>query len=393
MRTGFWSMTGWIARAGAVARGRVPAAGAGLARVPGAALARVLAAGAALALGLATGAALAQSLATGAALAQQAAPPVGSEAATPAAANARIAIWDIPDVDHLPDDAHGRLVRYGRSILEATARHIGPDAPDPAMRFAGNNLACASCHLNAGRKKFGLPLVAAAADYPAYSARTGQMASLEDRLDNCMVRSMNGRPMPRDAAPMRALVAYLRVLSSALPKDARIEGAGAGAIPELDRPADPQRGARVYAQNCVFCHRSGGEGLRRNPVDASFGYGVPPLWGPDSFNDGAGMNRLITIANFVHDNMPNGTDWLMPVLSAEEAWDVAAYVVSQPRPSRAAFAADFPNLLDKPVDTPYGPFADSFPASQHKYGPFAPIRAELARLKTAKGQVPNPEAK
>lgn len=332
-------------------------------------------------------------LAAGAALAQQATVPPGGEAANAAAANARIAVWDIPDVDLLPDDAYGQLVRYGRSVLEATARHIGPDAADPAMRFAGNNLACANCHLNAGRKKFGLPLVGASADYPQYSARSGGTASLEDRLDNCMVRSMNGRPMPRDAVPMQALVAYLRVLSSGLPKDARIEGGGAGAMPELERAADPQRGARVYAQNCVFCHRSGGQGLPRNTVDASFGYGVPPLWGPDSFNDGAGMNRLITIANFAHDNMPNGTDWLMPVLSVEDAWDVAAYVVSQPRPSRPAFAADFPDLLNKPVDTPYGPYADGFPASQHKYGPFAPIRAEIARLKAERGRVPNPDAR
>ncbi|MFG1229192.1 c-type cytochrome [Xanthobacter wiegelii] len=337
--------------------------------------------------------ALALALAAGTALAQQTAAPLPGEASNLAAANARIAVWDVPDVDLLPDDDYGRLVRYGRSVLEASARHIGPDAADPAMRFAGNNLACANCHLDAGLKKFGLPLVAASADYPAYSTRTGQVATLEDRLDNCMMRSMNGRPMPRDARPMQALVAYLRVLSSALPKDARIEGAGAGALPELDRAADPQRGARVYAQNCVFCHRSGGEGLRRNPVDASFGYGVPPLWGPDSFNDGAGMNRLTTIANFVHDNMPNGTDWLMPVLSAEDSWDVAAYVVSQPRPSRAAFAADFPNLLEKPVDTPYGPYADSFPQSQHKFGPFAPIRAEIARLKAARGAVLNPQAR
>jgi len=335
-------------------------------------------------------------LAASAALAQQEAPRPGAlagDAAALAAANARIAVWDIPQVDLLPDDAEGRLVRYGRSVLEATARHIGPDAPDPAMRFAGNNLACVNCHLNAGRKKFGLPLVGASTDYPQYSARSGGMASLEDRLDNCMTRSMNGRPMPRDAGPMRALVAYLRILSTALPKDARIEGAGAGAIPGLDRPADPTRGALVYAQNCVFCHRADGRGLARNAVVASFGYGVPPLWGPDSFNDGAGMNRLVTIANFVHDNMPNGTDWTMPVLVPEDAWDVAAYVVSQPRPARAAFEADFPDLLEKPVDTPYGPYADSFPAEQHKYGPFGPIRTEIARLKAVKGTVPNPYAR
>jgi len=108
---------------------------------------------------------------------------------------------------------------------------------------------------------------------------------------------------------------------------------------------------------------------------------IPPLWGPDSFNDGAGMARLITIANFVHFNMPHGTDYLDPRLTTEDAWDVAAYVVSRPRPSRAGFDHDFPDLLEKPVDTPYGPYADTFSEEQHKYGPFAPIRAEIRRLR------------
>jgi thiosulfate dehydrogenase len=93
------------------------------------------------------------------------------------------------------------------------------------------------------------------------------------------------------------------------------------------------------------------------------------------------MARLITIANFVHFNMPHGTDYLDPRLTTEDAWDVAAYVTSQPRPSRAGFDHDFPDLLQKPVDTPYGPYADTFSAKQHKYGPFAPIRAEIRRLR------------
>src|SRR5258707_11544297 len=109
---------------------------------------------------------------------------------------------------------------------------------------------------------------------------------------------------------------------------------------------------------------------------------VPPLWGNDSFNDGAGMARLITAANFIHFNMPHGTDYLNPQLTPEDAWDVAAYMVSQPRPHKANLDKDFPgHLLEKPVDAPYGPYADNFSVEQHKYGPFAPIRAAIARLK------------
>ena len=111
---------------------------------------------------------------------------------------------------------------------------------------------------------------------------------------------------------------------------------------------------------------------------------MPPLWGSDSFNDGAGMARLTNIANFVHFNMPHGTDYLHPTLSEDNAWDVGAFVLSHPRPNRAGLDKDFPDLLAKPVDTPYGPYADRFPERQHKYGPFGPIEAEVARLKRDK---------
>ncbi|MEW6257236.1 MAG: c-type cytochrome [Pseudomonadota bacterium] len=312
-------------------------------------------------------------------------------AAQPASAaqGGRVTVWDVPQIDMLPNDAQGRLVRFGRSIIMETQAHIGPAAPEGA-RYSGNNLACADCHLHAGVKKFGLPLVGANADFPAYSARIGADITLEERVNSCMTRSMNGRPMPADAPAMQALLAYLTTLSQNLPPDARIAGAGAGAMPELDRAADPAKGAQVFQAQCAKCHGPDGAGVKRNPEDMRFGYAVPPLFGPDSFNDGAGMARLITAANFVHSNMPAGTDWLMPILSVEESWDVAAFLVSQPRPARPGLARDFPDLLQKPVDAAYGPYADDFPQAQHKYGPFAPIRAALARLKAERGTVPNP---
>ena len=152
-------------------------------------------------------------------------------------------------------------------------------------------------------------------------------------------------------------------------------------MPELDRAADPVRGQVVYASNCSVCHAPDGLGVRRSLPTTDLGYMIPPLWGPDSFNDGAGMSRLIASANFIHFNMPHGTDYLNPQLTPEQAWDVAAYMVSQPRPHKAGLDKDFPDLLEKPVDVPYGPYADSFSEQQHKYGPFAPIRAAIARLK------------
>ena len=93
------------------------------------------------------------------------------------------------------------------------------------------------------------------------------------------------------------------------------------------------------------------------------------------------MARLITAANFIHFNMPHGTYYLDPQLTVEEAWDVAAYLISLPRPHKQRLDRDFPDLLEKSVDTPYGPYADGFSQEQHMYGPFVPIREEIARLK------------
>jgi thiosulfate dehydrogenase len=97
------------------------------------------------------------------------------------------------------------------------------------------------------------------------------------------------------------------------------------------------------------------------------------------------MARLITAANFLHFNMPHGVDYLNPQLSVEQAWDVAAFIISQPRPKKAELDKDFPDILQKPIDAPYGPpYADGFSERQHQYGPFASIRAALAKAKQAR---------
>jgi len=297
-------------------------------------------------------------------------------------------IWTVPEIGALPNNANGRLVRRGRDLIAATYAYIGPEAADRAKRFAGNNLACASCHLQAGTKKFGIPLFGLLGEFPRYSARSGAQMTIEDRLNSCMTRSMNGRALPVGAPEMQAMVAYIKFLSTGVAPGQLLPGMGTGKMPELDRPADPVRGERGYANACLTCHGPNGAGIRRSLPTTDLGYMVPPLWGSDSFNDGAGMARLIAAANFIHFNMPHGVDYLNPQLSPEQAWDIAAYVISQPRPHKAGLDKDFPDPLEKPVDTPYGPYADGFSEQQHKYGPFAPIRAAIAKLKAEQKGTP-----
>jgi thiosulfate dehydrogenase len=253
---------------------------------------------------------------------------------------------------------------YGRRLIAATAEILGPAAPDPRMRYTDSRLACSSCHLDGGGEPGNLSLATAIARYPRHSPRSNAAETIEDRINGCMTRSMNGRPLANGSPEMRAMVAYLGRL-------ARQEAATAASLRQPQDPppfrtpnraADLASGERVFAARCAACHGEDGAGL-----PAVF----PPLWGPGSFNDGAGLHRVLTAARFIKAKMPLGK----ADLSDGDAFDVAAYVNSKPRPAMANLDRDYPDLTTKPVDTGYGPYADPFPVEQHRFGPFQPIEA------------------
>lgn len=297
-----------------------------------------------------------------------------------AAAPAMAADWAPPNVDALPMDAFGKTVRYGRDLFAHTSATIGPDASDPAKHYSGNGLECQSCHLEAGTKKFGLPMVGIWGLFPQFIGRENEVRTLEERINGCMERSMNGRALPVGGPEMKALLTYIRFLSAGVPTGHAVEGRGA---PPLTLPAvasDPGRGARIFAATCAACHQPDGQGLRLSAKDAASQrrrYQFPPLWGPESYNDGAGMARPITAAAFIHANMPFGTDYTHPALSEQDAFDVAVFIDGQSRPHKADLDQDYPNKHLKPVDATYPPFLGPFPAAQHLTGPWAPMRQWL----------------
>lgn len=281
--------------------------------------------------------------------------------------------WPIPDPQKLPAGAYRDMVFYGKKLFTETSSVIGPEVADRSMRYAGNNLTCQNCHLQAGTQRFAIPMIGVYGLFPQYIARENQVRSLEERIEGCMERSMNGRSMPIGGSEMKALVTYIQFLSSGVPVGKAPDGRGSPNLPLLARAADPKRGSAVYQANCAQCHQPDGQGKRNGVPGDARGYLYPPLWGPDSFNDGAGMHRLIASASFIHANMPFGARYDAPVLSNEDAWDVAAYVNSQPRPHREGLDQDYPDRSRKPVDAPFPPFADKFPLEQHIAGPFRPI--------------------
>jgi thiosulfate dehydrogenase len=290
--------------------------------------------------------------------------------------------WTPPDIASVADDSIGRMVKYGYLLFTDTENQIGPRVANPAKRFAGNNLACKSCHLEAGTQPYAVPMTGAWGQFPQYRAREGSVVAIETRINGCMERSMNGRALPLASREMVAFAAYIRWLSTGIPDGAKLRGAGTLRIAAPARAGNPAQGAQIYAQTCAVCHGADGQGLR---AQTGLGYQFPPLWGPDSFNDGAGMNRLLTAAAYVMHAMPLGTRYDAPVLTADQAYDVVSYILSRKRPAMANLDKDFPVRLQKPIDAPYGPYVDGFSAAQHRYGPFGPIRLKLEELAAAGG--------
>ena len=143
---------------------------------------------------------------------------------------------------------------------------------------------------------------------------------------------------------MRALAAYLRWLSEGVTAAQTRAWRGRKIEKPLAKP-DPARGRQLYLDKCAACHANSGQGLRIGDVRPG------PLWGPQSWNDGAGAARTLTLAAYLRHAMPYSAPGS---LTDEEAQLIAAYIDSQPRP---AFAAKDKDFLTEPLpaDATYYP--------------------------------------
>ncbi len=237
--------------------------------------------------------------------------------------------WRAPNIADLPDDSLSNAVRRGFALVTAT--------PESLSRFVGSNLNCTSCHLDQGRRGTAAPLTGVFARYPRYIDRSGAVVSIEDRVNYCMTRSLAGSKLPNDSREMQDIVAYLAFMARGVPIGAHLPIEGMPPMPKA--VGDTTRGAGVYAAVCARCHGADGAGMAK----------VPALWGPRSFSIGASMARQERAASFIRHNMPFDTPG---TLTDSEAYDVAAYITSKPRPDLPEKARDWP-LGGAPADVPY----------------------------------------
>ncbi len=251
--------------------------------------------------------------------------PAKAPAPTPAA----------PVLGAIPAGPLGDAVRRGQQIVEHTYETL----PD----HVGARLHCTSCHLHGGTTPFAGPWIGISGMFPEYRSRNARVITLGDRINDCFVRSMNGTALDPGSEDLAAIEAYMSYLSAGQEQGRPFVGRGFKRNPSPPVP-DRAHGKEVFQQTCVACHGPEGAG-----VTASGTYVFPPLWGEGSFNLGAGMARLDTAAAFIQWNMPLGTKLALP---DQDAYDVADFVIHQPRPDFANKAADWPRG-GKPRDARY----------------------------------------
>ncbi len=220
-----------------------------------------------------------------------------------------------PDVSDIPEGPLGDMIRVGREIFTNTQVLRGT--------FVGNDLTCSNCHMNAGGDPMSAPIWATAVDFPIYRGKNKHVNTLPERLAGCFRYSMNGTPPPAQHKVMVALESYMRWLATGAPSGAVQKARGYVALPMPAQTPDYARGETVYAARCATCHGTDGAGLKEGERVV-----FPPVWGPNSYNWGAGMHQIEKAAGFLKANMPLGN----PDLTDQEAWDVALYIDSHERP-------------------------------------------------------------
>lgn len=299
-----------------------------------------------------------------------------SPAPTPTAPSVKEeeALFQPPDTSTIPHDAFGDQVRYGRELVLHTAKYIGPNGT--VGKYLGNKMNCTNCHLEAGTTAYGWNYYTAHARYPQYRGRENRILSLGERINNCIERPHSGIPMPLDSKEIIAIQCYIRWMGANTPVGGHVKGDDALDLVFPNRPADPAKGEVLYNEKCASCH--GKEGLGVFTPDSST-YTYPPLWGPKSYQKGSSPHRVIKMARFIKANMPHKiANWLKPVLTDEQAIDIAAFVNDdrihmRPEKKNNAKNPDYPNIKFKAIDYGTGPFEDTFSEMQHKFGPYQPI--------------------
>ncbi len=245
----------------------------------------------------------------------------------------------------IPPGPLGEAIKRGRAIFTDTAVQ--------APQFSHNDLKCSNCHLDAGRRSNAAPLWGALPMFPQYRAKNGHVNPFAERIQECFLYSMNGKKPEAGDPAVVAIESYAAFLAKGAPIGSKLPGQGYPKLSAPPTPADHDRGRGLYASTCARCHGPDGQGQKAGGQVL-----FPPIWGPRSYNWGAGMADIATAAGFLKANMPQDKPGS---LTDQQAWDIAAFIDTRPRPQDPRFTGSVAETRKKFHDVPtqaYGTTVD-----------------------------------
>ncbi len=228
----------------------------------------------------------------------------------------------------LPKGVNAPFVVKGCNEITDTGRYVSP-----LLHIWSTDMKCSSCHRNAGNLPYAGDLGQSTVIMPIMMTDRNKPTRFDRRVLRCYARSMNWFDLGMESP----VLPYIRIYSNWL---AQKDGLSIGILypgrgmPRLydtmERGASIMAGEKIYKTICIGCHGKNGWSGVGNIYK---GFEPPPIAGPNSFNDTAGMAQRDRMAGFIYYNMPPGSSNNMHALTRQQSLDVAAYLVAQGRPA------------------------------------------------------------
>jgi thiosulfate dehydrogenase len=245
-----------------------------------------------------------------------------------------------------PKGKLGEVVKLGEDILLHT------DTNKLSKEFVGSKLQCVNCHrrksgsLHPGTTSKIGTFIGTATAFPAYSKRYDDVITLQNRIDGCFQRCLNGKKSVVNTKVGIAVASYITWLSNSL--DINMSSIAPRTPSKIKFWSDSRKkfkklfkkvthknylnGKRLYEKKCASCHGINGDG------NGAF----PPLWGKKdgkwlSYTADGSMAKLPNGATWIQENMPLGAS---KPLSDQEVVDITLYIDAQEREPYKGFKVE-----------------------------------------------------
>lgn len=230
----------------------------------------------------------------------------------------------------------GEIAPYivqGCNIFTQTTRHRPVGYPS----FWETRMNCTSCHLNGGTKEYAAHMADAAVNYPMVYSSQNIVYTNRMRIARCYAHSINEILYGSNSEHYKLIGLYIAWVGekNGLPVGTMRASRGIHNIRGTAvQHASNMAGQKAYVEKCQQCHGPAGYGTDKYDNDPFLH--PPPINGSATFVRTATLSYPERFASFIQNNMPPGATHEHPLITEQEALDIAEFIQAQTRPSSPA---------------------------------------------------------